>query len=233
LDWRWIGRFRKLSANSTTWWLTWAGPFTEEEQREWDHLFGLPFDEGIREQLGRLMKTSRERELNAALSEQRQPRLYYPAIPIERVRSEINDLLQLAEDIRTLEPNAIVRRLYLGAIEEDVDYLRLIEATYERKTKCFWQYNQRVFPLPSSEDMHDALTHIKALLRRGFTQSSTREIRLQLQEIISSRFHLASDVEQVGTATGSTPLTAPSCASQTQAEPERTENRCADSQALF
>jgi tetratricopeptide (TPR) repeat protein len=45
LDWRWVERFRELVTYDSYWWLTWAGPFTAEEQHEWDSLFALPLDE--------------------------------------------------------------------------------------------------------------------------------------------------------------------------------------------
>jgi hypothetical protein len=48
LDWRWVGRFHKLVAHDSFWWLTWAGPFTEEEQQTWDRLFALPLSETVK-----------------------------------------------------------------------------------------------------------------------------------------------------------------------------------------
>src|SRR5260370_23974296 len=95
LDWRWIERYRSLASYDSYWWLTWAGPFTREEQQQWDHLFSSPRDETATEQLRALLKQSRERELAMAIAEQREPRLYYPAIEIEDVRRRIADLLQL------------------------------------------------------------------------------------------------------------------------------------------
>lgn len=142
------------------------------------------------------MKVSRERELQAALLEQREPRLHYPAIAIEDVRRRIQGLLQLDAEIRQQEPNAIVRRLYQGAIEEDVDYLRLIEATYEGNSERFWECNLRVFPLPSTDEMNYALTHIKRLLFRGLTSRETAEISQQLHEFLRTRLHLSPDLDQ-------------------------------------
>ncbi len=84
LDWRWIERYRSLASYDSYWWLTWAGPFTREEQQQWDHLFSSPRDETATEQLRALLKQSRERELAMAIAEQREPRLYYPAIEIKR-----------------------------------------------------------------------------------------------------------------------------------------------------
>jgi len=60
LDWRWVERFRTLTAYDSYWWLIWTGTFTEEEQKEWDRLFALPQDETTKAQVGALMTASRE-----------------------------------------------------------------------------------------------------------------------------------------------------------------------------
>ena len=144
---RGIERYRGLCSYDSRWWLTWAGLFTEEEQARWDQLFALPLDKPTKTQLGLLMKVSRERELTEAIIGQRQPRLHYPAIAIEDVRHRIKAQLALKEEISQQEPNALVRRFYQDAIEEEIDYLRLIEATYEGNTERFWECNRRLFPL--------------------------------------------------------------------------------------
>ena len=61
LDWRWVERYRELCDYDSYWWLTWGGPFTKEEQAQWDELSALPLDEATQTQLGMLMKRSRER----------------------------------------------------------------------------------------------------------------------------------------------------------------------------
>ena len=137
LDWRWIERFRTLTTYDSYWWLTWAGPFTAEEQEKWDCLFALPLDETTKAQLGTLMTSSRERELAAALAEEREPRLHYPAIEIEEIRRRIEAQQTLDAEIEKLEPNVIVRKLYHEAIADELDYLHLIEATYEGHTERF------------------------------------------------------------------------------------------------
>ncbi|TMD60934.1 MAG: hypothetical protein E6I97_27685, partial [Chloroflexi bacterium] len=121
LDRRWIGRYRELTSQDSYWWLSWAGPFTEEQQ-QWDRLFTPPVGEATKELVAPLLKQSRERELEAALAEQREPRLWYPAIEINEVRRRITALVGLAAEIEREEPNEIVRLLYHGAIENDVDY---------------------------------------------------------------------------------------------------------------
>jgi tetratricopeptide (TPR) repeat protein len=196
LDWRWAERFRELISHDSFWWLTWAGPFTEEEQQAWDRLFALPLNETTKAQLGTLMKESRERELKAALQEQREPRLQYPAIAIEDVRHRINALLQLDADIQQQEPNAVVRHLYQGAIEEDVDYLRLIEATYEGNTERFWECNQRIFPLPNVDEMKYALAYVKRIIHQGLASPETAAISQHVQEFLRIHLHLPSDLTE-------------------------------------
>ncbi|MHB8595807.1 MAG: hypothetical protein ACYDER_03240 [Ktedonobacteraceae bacterium] len=117
LDRRWIGRYRDLTSQDSFWWLSWAGPFTEEEQQQWHRFFRLPIDEATKGQVAPLLKQSRERELEAALAAQREPRLHYPAIEIDEVRRRITELTQLRIQIEREEPHAIVRQLYQGAIE--------------------------------------------------------------------------------------------------------------------
>lgn len=194
LDCRWIERYRKLCTYDSYWWLTWAGPFTQEEQAQWDQWFTLPLNETTKTQLGALMKASRERELEAAIAEQREPRLHYPAIAIADVRHRIAIQLALAEEIRQQEPNAIVRRFYQSAIEEELDYLRLIEASYEGNTEQFWKCNLRLFPLPTRENMAFAFTRIKHILRQGLENPETADISQQLQEFVRTRLHLSLDL---------------------------------------
>src|SRR5260370_11686362 len=84
LDWRWVERYRELSAYDTYWWWAQAGPFTEEEeQQQWEQLFALNLDEMTKERLGTIIAQSRERELKAAITERREPRLHYPALTFE------------------------------------------------------------------------------------------------------------------------------------------------------
>jgi hypothetical protein len=194
LDWRWVERYRQISAYDSYWWLTWAGTFTREEQQQWDRLFVPSIDDATKEQLAPLLKQSRERELSTALAERREPRLVYPAIDILDVRRRIADLIQLDTDIAQEEPNAIVRRLYHGAIEEELDYLHLIEATHEGNTAKFWACNLRSLPLPNVEEMEYALARVKRALYRGKKLPETEEVSRQLEEFFDTRLHLAFDL---------------------------------------
>jgi hypothetical protein len=197
LDWRWIERYRKLVSYDSYWWLTWAGPFTEDEQQQWDRLLISPVDDVAQELLAPLLKQSRERELEAALAERREPRLLYPAIEIDEVRQRIANLFQLDIEIGHEEPNAIVRRLYHGAIEEELDFLRVIEATYEKNPERFWEYMLRSFPIPTAEEMDYALARVKNMLVRGFDHPGTTEISQQLEEFIRTQLHLTFDLSSI------------------------------------
>ncbi len=193
LDWRWVERYRKLCAYDTYWWWAQAGPFNYEEQRQWNNLFKQELEETTKEQLGTLIAQSRERELRAAIQEQREPRLCYSALAIEEVRKHIEGLLQLDTEISQLEPNAIVRRLYHGAIDEEVRTLRLIEATYENNNARFWELTRGLFPEPTSEEMEYALSCLSKLLKRGLVYEETRAISQQLIQFLSEQLHLSFD----------------------------------------
>jgi tetratricopeptide (TPR) repeat protein len=194
LDWRWVERFRKLVSYDSYWWLTWAGPFTTEEQQKWDELFVRPLDDTTKGQLAELMKISRERELAAAIAEQREPRLQYPAIEIGEIHRRIAEQLELDEDIRQNEPNAVVRRFYQGAIEEELDYLRLIEATYEGNTARFWQCSRKLFPLPTPEEMTYAFAPVMRILKQGLETPKAIDVAEQLHDFLRTRLHLSLDL---------------------------------------
>lgn len=165
-----------------------------EEQEQWDRLFQPPLDEATKEQLGPLLKQSTERELEAACAEQREPRLHYPAIEIDDVRRRIASLEELGVEIEQEEPNQIVRLLYRGAIEEEANYLRIIEATYEGNTERFWEFNRRVFPEPTPDEMGYAFSWVRRLIQQGFKQSETEESSQQLLSFIQDHLHLSLDL---------------------------------------
>ena len=80
---------------------------------------------------------SRDRELSEARASHREPQLSYPALDITEVQQRIADFLHLTAEIIEHEPNVVVRRLYHGAIEDEVCFLCLIEATYEERGERF------------------------------------------------------------------------------------------------
>jgi Tetratricopeptide repeat/Domain of unknown function (DUF1704) len=194
LDWRWVERYRILASFDSYWWLAPAGPFTEEEQRQWEQLLSPHMDEVAKEQLGTLIAESRERELAAAIAEQREPRLHYPAIDIADVRSRIEGMLQLHEEISEQEPNAIVRRLYQGTIEEEVDFLRMIEAAYERDSERFWEHNLRLNPVPTLEEMKYTLSRVRHIILQGLLHTETAETSQRVIQFVSDRLGLSLDL---------------------------------------
>ena len=208
LDWRWVRRYRELSAYDAYWWWAPAGPFSEEEQRQWEKMFTPGADEATKDQLREILMQSRDQELSAAQTAHREPRFSYPALDIAEVRQRIADFLQLSADIAENEPNVVVRRLYHGAIEDEVCFLRLIEATYEGKGERFWELTQQLYPQPTSAEMHYALEQVRQLLLQGLKLSETeaandieqgrrdarQEACQKVIEVLRDQFHLSLDL---------------------------------------
>ncbi len=194
LDWRWVERYRALAAFDSYWWWTATGPFSEEEQRQWNQFFAPELDEATKEQLGTLLASSRERELAAALAVQREPHLHYPAIAIEEVRARIAALLQLDAEISQDEPNAIVRSLYHATIAEERDFLRMIEATYEGDTEKYWECSLRFTPVPTREEMGYALSRVRHYLLQGLLRPDTVETSERVIQLVRERLGLALDL---------------------------------------
>ncbi|TMC85076.1 MAG: DUF1704 domain-containing protein, partial [Chloroflexi bacterium] len=156
--------------------------------------FTPPVGEATKELVAPLLKQSRERELEAALAEQREPRLWYPAIEINEVRRRITALVGLAAEIEREEPNEIVRLLYHGAIENDVDYLRMIEATHEGDTERYWALNLRIFHEPTPDEMTHAFTWLRRMLQQGIEQPETAEISQRLIRFLHEQLRLSLDL---------------------------------------
>ncbi len=175
LDWRWYARYKTAIAFDVFGWLTHAGPFSPAEQEEWSRLCDRQ-DEQAQTRREQIIKASRDRELENALGEQREPHLLYPALRIEEMRTHTAVLRKLAAEISEQEPNAIVRRLYLEAIEEQVDYLLMVEATYRGDSQSFWEHNRRVHAEPTPEEMEATLGLFLDLIQRGMQQENTAEI---------------------------------------------------------
>jgi tetratricopeptide (TPR) repeat protein/transcriptional regulator with XRE-family HTH domain len=194
LDWRWQKRYRELGAYDAFWWWAAAGPFTEEEQQQWNHLSAQALDEARKGQLGAIIAQSRQREFVAAIAEQREPCLHYPALDSEAVHGRIAAFVQLDAEIRQAEPNVIVRSLYHGAIESEVDFLRMIEATGERNTERFWEHSQCYFGETTSAEMTYALARLRRVLQQGFERPETADIGQRLIHFLQERLHLSLDL---------------------------------------
>ena len=170
LDWRWIDRYRTLASFDSYWWLAPAGPLTSEEQQAWDATFVPVPDEVTKGRLGEILYQARQRELEAALSEQREPQLSYHALAIEEVQEHITGLISLQAEIEHEEPHPIVRRLYHDAIEEELDFLLLIEATYQGNTERYRERSLRLHPIPTAEEMQYALDRVRFYIQQGLLQ---------------------------------------------------------------
>lgn len=187
LDWRWIDRYRKLASFDSYWWLAPAGPFTSEEQQMWDATFVHAPDEATKERLGEILYQARQREIEAALSEQREPQLSYPALAIEEVQEHIVGLEALQAEIESEEPNPIVRRLYRDAIEEELDFLLLIKATHDADTRHYWERSLRLHAIPSAEEMQYALDRVRFYVQQGLLQEDPEIVAAgqQVAELLS------------------------------------------------
>jgi hypothetical protein len=193
-DWRWVERYRKLSAYDAYWWWAHAGPFTEQEQQQWNLLFFPPLDEATKYQLRSLLVQSRDRELELALDEGRVPRLSYPAIEIEPLHERIFDFLALEAEMSRDEPNALVRRFYRGAIADEVCFLRMIEATYEGDCERFWELTRQLNPLPTVEEMDYTLARVKQIISQGLQRQDTVEVSQQVIRVLRERIGFSLDL---------------------------------------
>jgi hypothetical protein len=194
LDWRWIERYRQLVAYDAYWWWAPAGPFTGEEQQQWEQLYTTHLDESAKEQLGKLTSQSCWREMRAAVAERRQPHLHYPALDIDEVRRRIAGMRALDAEIGQHEPNAIVRRLYHGAIEDETNFLGMIEATYEGNTAQYKELNRRLGFEPTGDEMDEALWRVKRTLQQGLKVKETVEVSQQVIQFLQERLHLTFDL---------------------------------------
>lgn len=193
LDWRWVQRYRELDAYDAYWWWAYAGPFTKEEQRQWEQLFSTNFDETTKSQLGVLLARSRDREVEAALAEHRNPRVRYPALDIEEVRRRIAGFFTLDAEIARDEPNAIVRRLYHGTIEDELCFIRSIEATQAGNSEHFWELNKQLNPPPTHEEMKYVLSRVRQVVLLGLQRPDTVDVSERLIQIMHDLLYLSFD----------------------------------------
>lgn len=194
LDWRWIERYRQLITYDAFWWWVQAGPFTEEERQEWNQHYIPSPDKVLKEQLGKLISRSCWRELRTSVAEQRQPCLHYPALEVDEIRRRIAALQTLDTEISQQEPNAIVRRLYHGAIENEINFLGMIVATYEGNSELYKELNRRLGFEPTRDEMDEALGYVKRTLQQGLKSKETEEVSQQVIQFLQERFQLSFDL---------------------------------------
>src|SRR5260370_6429048 len=115
------------------------------------------------------------RKLAGVTAEKGDPSLHYPAIAIEEVRARIAALQQLDAEINQDEPNAIVRKLYHATIVEEIDFLRMIEATYKGDTETYWKCSLRFTPVSTREEMDYALSRVRYYVLQGLQHPGMME----------------------------------------------------------
>ena len=186
LDWRWYPRYHQLVSYDDIIWLTQAGPFSEADLQEWKNLIDQREDTGAAKRLTAIVVQSRKRELTLAFEEQRAPHFHYPFIPYEEVQSRLIGLSLLQTEIKQNEPNIIVRRLYSATIEERLDELKLVDATYRGNDNDFWIYSQRLAEKTTLFEMQIALSQLHSRVEQGskcaHTQELSNSILLKLQQ---------------------------------------------------
>lgn len=176
LDWCWYPRYHGLVLYDDIAWLTQAGPFNEEEQAEWNSLAYHSKDADAAKGLSAIIVQSRRREITASLAEKREPHFHYPLIPPEEVASKIADLAQLRTEIEQQEPNVVVRRLYSDTIDERLNELRLVDATYRGNDEDFWTYSQRLAEKATLPEMQMALSQLLHRIEQGRKCAGTQEL---------------------------------------------------------
>lgn len=186
LDWRWAQSYRETVHYDPFVWLTQAA-FTNEEERAWmelrDRHEGIP-DAERRMRMDALVAQSRDREVNLALQEGREPRLHYPCIPVEEIEQKIGDLERLAREIGQGEPNAIVRKLYLDVLDEHLAYLHMILATHNGQVDSFIHYNEAIHGRPDAEELQRAFAYVGRLILQGRQRADTLEVSDQVYAIL-------------------------------------------------
>ena len=176
LDVRWFEQYAQLAAYDELDWLIHSGPFTAEEQREWDKLFDRRQEAAVKARLSELMVQSRQREFALCIEEEREPRLHYPKIPIGEVEARIHDFESLKSEIETKEANAVVRQLYLDSIEEHLALLCLCASIHARALEHIQKYNQVLYGLPGVAEMKVALHWLFSMLERARRHSQAASL---------------------------------------------------------
>ena len=186
LDWQWIERYRQLVSYDLFWWWAQAGPFTVAEQMQWKQLIAQELDETRKELLNNILIQSRNREIVTALLEQREPHLQYPVLvhSLEGIRARIHALKQLDQEIQRDEPHSVVRHLYHDTLNENIDFLHLIETTSTGDSSKYTEITRLVYPLPTLAEMQYPLEQVKKIALKSLRYVETAHIsQLFIQHI--------------------------------------------------
>lgn len=164
LDRRWFPRYSEAVAYDDLLLLTQAGPFTDDEQEEWIQLFLQRDKEKNKNRLLELAAQSRKREFIRSLQLNCAPAFSYPCISVEDLQERSQGLGKLRQDIEKQERNAIVRRLYLDAIDEHLTTLVLIQAIALQNQEMVWECNLKLYGKPLKHEVKIALQALCAKL---------------------------------------------------------------------
>lgn len=175
LDWRWSKRYHELIHYDAYQWLTPAA-FSPAEWEAWSQLREQAPDTERHKRMEQVTTQSRDREILAALAEGREPHFHFPFLPIEEVRHKIGELRELAAEMSRDEPNAVVRRLYLDAIKENLLLLDLIRAAHDGDPQAYHAANKAMHPAPTPQEMERALTEVARLIALGRQRTDLLEV---------------------------------------------------------
>jgi tetratricopeptide (TPR) repeat protein/transcriptional regulator with XRE-family HTH domain len=186
LDWRWIETYRELVAYPLYDWWKPVGPLLSGEAVQLDQLLKQSADEAL-QQAQQLMVRSLERELELAIKEQRNPQLFYPALPLDRVRALMTGLCELDERVLQQEINSLVRNLYHEAISEELAILSLVEATALGDGLRFWEIMRQLYPPPTEEEQRYVLSRVRRVLLQGLLKQETAEIAREVSRLLAEQ----------------------------------------------
>jgi hypothetical protein len=192
-DWRWAICYRAIVRYDAYQWLTPAA-FSPSEAEKWIQLQEQEPSEECQRHKEKLMVQSRDREILAALSEEREPHFHYPCIPLGEVEYKLQALQMLARDIAQNEQNVVVRRLYLDVIDEHTLLLQMVKATYEGDTRTYLHTNQAMYPAPTRNEMERALWHVAKFIAQGRQRTDLREVS---EEVFQFLQHIQAPLPSV------------------------------------
>jgi hypothetical protein len=197
-DAAWIEDYRKAISLNILGMLTPTSFASDHERNECQRLIANSNDPAAQRALESLLVRGQEREVRAALTEQREPHFVYPLLDLDAVQQHLHLLYTLEQSIDRRETGEVVRRLYLGdqakgelgAIPYHTHYLQLVEAVANEDDGAFWQHNLAINPVPTEEEMRYALSRVKWFLEQGSQMESTRGVSRQLTSFLTERLSL-------------------------------------------
>ena len=89
-----------------------------------------------------------------------------------------------------------MRRFYQEGIDEQLNFLRLIEATSERDSASFSRYNQQLNPDPTPDEMSYTLSRVRRLLQQGLARVETEAVSQRVLHLLCKRFAIPIDLSE-------------------------------------